>query len=151
VAPEDQAAGGDGRREGIDLRERRQPRQELLPHRHQAAYHEFGADAIVAERNNGGAMVETTIHAVDSSVPVRLVWASRGKQTRAEPIAAFYEQRRIFHLEGQDFAAIESQLCTWVPGLKSPDRLDALVWLFTDLMLGGQPISFGPHPFPEWD
>jgi phage terminase large subunit-like protein len=115
------------------------------------AYHEFGADAIVAERNNGGAMVASTLNAVDSSVPVRLVWASRGKQTRAEPIAAFYEQRRIRHLKGQDFAALESQLCTWVPGLKSPDRLDALVWLFTDLMLGGQPISFGPHPFPEWE
>lgn len=114
------------------------------------AYHEFGADAIVAERNNGGAMVETTIHAVDSSVPVRLVWASRGKQTRAEPIAAFYAQRRIFHVKGQDFAALESQLCTWVPGLKSPDRLDSLVWLMTELMMGGVPISFGEHPFEDW-
>jgi phage terminase large subunit-like protein len=115
------------------------------------AYHEFGADFIVAEKNNGGAMVASTIQTVDPAVPVRLVWASKGKITRAEPVAALYEQRRIFHMLGPDFTDLESQMCSWVPGLPSPDRMDSLVWLFTELMLGGQPISFGPHPFPEWD
>jgi phage terminase large subunit-like protein len=115
-----------------------------------AAYREFAADCIVAESNNGGAMVAATINSVDASVPVRLVHASRGKQIRAEPIAALYEQRRIFHVRGRDFAALEAQLCTWVPGLKSPDRLDSLVWLMTELMMGGVPLSFGPHPFEDW-
>lgn len=113
-------------------------------------YHEYQADVLVAEKNNGGAMIASTIHTVDPSVNVVLVTASRGKHTRAEPIAALYEQRRVFHVRGQDFSQLETQLCTWVPGLKSPDRLDANVWLWTELLFNGCPLTFGPHPFEEW-
>lgn len=102
-----------------------------------AGYHKFKADRIVAERNNGGDMVEHTIRTADQAVAVRQVWASRGKAVRAEPIAALYEQGRVHHLGL--FANLEDQLCGWVPGETSPDRLDALVWALTDLMLGAPP------------
>lgn len=114
------------------------------------AYHEFGADTVVAEVNNGGALVATNIQALDPRVPVKMIHASRGKQTRAQPIATLYEQRRAWHVAGRDFSALENQLTGWVPGMKSPDRLDALVWLHTELHFGGGVISFGPHPFPDW-
>jgi phage terminase large subunit-like protein len=98
-----------------------------------AAYHTFKADRIVAEANNGGEMVELTIRQVDSGVPVKLVHASRGKQTRAEPVAAIYEQGRIHHM-GR-FDALEDEMCLWVPGDPSPNRMDALVWAFTELKI----------------
>ena len=79
-------------------------------------------------------MVETIIRMIDSNIPYRSVRATRGKATRAEPIAALYEQGRIKHAPGLDL--LEDQLATWVPGGTSPDRLDALVWAFSDLMLG---------------
>jgi hypothetical protein len=97
------------------------------------AYHKYKADRIVAEANQGGEMVELTIRQVDSSVPITLVHASRGKQTRAEPIAAQDEQGRI-HLVGS-FPKLEDELCLWTPGDASPNRLDAYVWAFTNLML----------------
>jgi phage terminase large subunit-like protein len=97
------------------------------------AYHKFRADRIVAERNNGGDMVGHTIHTVEKGIPVTLVWASRGKLTRAEPISSLYEQKRIHHVGS--FAQLEDQMCTWVPGMKSPDRMDALVWAMTELMV----------------
>jgi phage terminase large subunit-like protein len=94
------------------------------------------ADRIVAESNQGGAMVEGTIRVVDKSVPVRLVHASRGKLTRAEPVAALFEQNRA-HLAGA-FPELEDQLCTFEPGTPgSPDRMDAAVWALTELMTGG--------------
>lgn len=97
-----------------------------------AAYHRHKADRIIAESNNGGEMVSQTIKTVDPSVPVRLVHASRGKQTRAEPISAIYEQGRGHHVGS--FPALEDELCLWQPGMgNSPNRLDALVWAFTDL------------------
>lgn len=100
------------------------------------AFHEFGADKIVAEANNGGEMVEHTIKTVDASVPVKLVHATRGKVVRAEPIAALDSQGKIHHVG--TFGALESQMTTWTPdsGLASPDRYDSRVWLFTELMLG---------------
>lgn len=98
-----------------------------------AAYHKFKADRIIAEANNGGEMVELTIRQVDASVPVKLVHASRGKQTRAEPIAAIYEQGRIHHVGA--FNALEDEMCLWIPGDASPNRMDALVWAFTELNL----------------
>lgn len=98
-----------------------------------AAYHKHEADCIVAEANQGGEMVGYTLETVDASVPVRLVRASRGKQTRAEPVAAIYEQGRISHVGL--FAELEDQLCSWTPGDKSPDRLDALVWAFSELAI----------------
>jgi hypothetical protein len=97
-------------------------------------YHDLQADCIVAESNQGGEMVSTVISQVDSSVPVRLVHASRGKRTRAEPIAAQYEQGRAHHV-GQ-FEALEDEQCLWMPGSPSPNRMDALVWAMTELMAG---------------
>jgi len=84
--------------------------------------------------NQGGEMVEATIHQADPSVPVKLVHASRGKQTRAEPIAARYEKGEIHHVG--NFSALEDEQCLWVPGDDSPNRMDALVWALSDLMLG---------------
>jgi phage terminase large subunit-like protein len=97
------------------------------------AYEEFDCDQIVAEKNNGGDMVKHTIRTVSRHVPIKLVWASRGKVTRAEPVASLYEQGRVHHVGS--FPLLEDQLTTWVQGTKSPDRLDALVWAVTELML----------------
>jgi predicted phage terminase large subunit-like protein len=100
-----------------------------------AAYKRHCADSITAEINQGGAMVETAIRAVDANVPYRRVHASRGKITRAEPVSALYEQRRVHH--AGSFPELEDQLCSFEPGsTKSPDRLDALVWAITDLCSG---------------
>jgi phage terminase large subunit-like protein len=92
------------------------------------------ADCVVAEANQGGAMVRSVIHNVDPNVPVQLVYASRGKRTRAEPVSAMYEQARIHHIGY--FPDLEAQLTTWIPGDKSPDRMDALVWAITKLLIG---------------
>lgn len=97
------------------------------------AFHTYHADRIVAEINQGGAMVESTIKTVESLIPFTGVRATRGKAVRAEPVAALYEQGRIHH--AGYFSALEDQLCNWVPGEKSPDRLDALVWAVTELLL----------------
>lgn len=111
------------------------------------AYHDFKADRIVAEANFGGAMVESTIRAVDSNLPVTRVHASRGKVIRAEPVAALYEQGRVSHVIGADmrdqdrdgFKILEDQMCLMGPagfeGEGSPDRVDAAVWVLTELML----------------
>jgi phage terminase large subunit-like protein len=98
------------------------------------AYYKYEADRIVAEANNGGDMIEHTIRTVDKTVSYKKVHASRGKLTRAEPIAALYEQGKVHHVGY--FGTLEDQMCTWAPGQKSPDRMDALVWALTELMLG---------------
>lgn len=98
------------------------------------AYREYRADRILGEHNNGGDMVAHTIRTVDPRASYGKVWASKGKYTRAEPIAALYEQGKVHHVGV--FPALEDQLCTWVPGEVSPDRMDALVWALSDLMLG---------------
>ncbi len=95
------------------------------------AYEKWKADGIVAEANQGGEMVSGTIAAVDAHVPVQLVHASRGKRTRAEPVATAYERGDVIHLGS--FEKLEDQMCTWVPGEDSPDRMDALVWAMTEL------------------
>jgi len=100
------------------------------------AYHRHKANCIVAEDNNGGEMVEAVIMQVDPSVIVKRVHASRGKATRAEPVAAISEQGRDHHV-GQ-FAALEDELCLWMPGDASPNRLDAKVWAITELLSGGK-------------
>lgn len=112
-------------------------------------YHKLRADRIIAECNQGGQMVEHTIRTVDPDVPVTLVHASRGKLTRAEPVAALYEQARAHHVG--TFPALEDQLCTWTQGDTSPDRLDALVWAFTDLIIGAHEprLRFFAEPTPE--
>lgn len=104
-----------------------------------AAYHRHQADSLVAEVNQGGDLVTQTLRTVDPTVPVRAVRASRGKRTRAEPVAALYEQGRVRHVG--PLAELEDQMCgfTGAPGESSPDRLDALVWALTDLMLGHRP------------
>lgn len=100
-------------------------------------YRELQADRIVAEKNQGGEMVASVIRAVDRSVPVTLVHASRGKAIRAEPISALYEQGRVHHV-GR-FDKLEDQMCTFsIDNVRdtnsgSPDRVDALVWALTDL------------------
>lgn len=103
-------------------------------------YRKRQADRIVGERNNGGEMVEHTIHTVDPNAAFKSVWASRGKGRRAEPIAALMEQGKIHHV-GQ-FAALEDQMCNTTVdeflGKGSPDRMDAYVWLFTELMIDQQ-------------
>jgi phage terminase large subunit-like protein len=99
------------------------------------AYRAHHADRIVAEKNQGGQLVEVNMRTVDQRVPLTLVHATQGKRTRAEPVAALYEQGRVHHVGAH--ARLEDQLCTWDPATstKSPDRLDALVWALTELML----------------
>lgn len=98
-------------------------------------YRDHRADRIVAEVNNGGEMVEAVIRTVDADVPYRAIYASRGKQTRAQPVSALYEQGRVHHVGL--FPEYEDEACTWVPGEEdSPDRVDAAVWALTDLMIG---------------
>ena len=111
-----------------------------------AAYYKWNADRMIAETNNGGDMIEHTIRTIDSKISFKQVRASRGKHTRAEPVAALYEQKRC-HQVGY-FADMEDQLCGWVPGDDSPDRLDALVWAYTELMVGAQgKIEMQENPF----
>lgn len=95
------------------------------------AYHAYEADCIVAEANNGGEMISLTIATVDPNIRVKLVHASRGKQTRAEPVAAIYEQGRARHVGS--YPTLEDEMCLWTPGDPSPNRMDALVWAFTEL------------------
>jgi phage terminase large subunit-like protein len=98
-----------------------------------------GADRVVAEANNGGAMVASVLRAADAGLPVRLVHASRGKSARAEPVSALYEAGRVFHVGA--FPALEDELAGLQAGggyagpTRSPDRADALVWAMTELML----------------
>jgi phage terminase large subunit-like protein len=98
-----------------------------------AAFHKFNADRIIAEKNNGGDMVMSTLKNVNNNIPVSLVWASKGKFTRAEPISALYEQGRVHHTA--IFDLLEDELTDWNPeeSKYSPNRLDALVWAITNL------------------
>ena len=100
-----------------------------------SAYDEFDADRIVAEINQGGDLVEGMIRQVAPNAAYRAVRATRGKATRAEPVSALYEQGLIRHVGA--FAALEDQMCAFgaEAGAGSPDRVDALVWAATDLML----------------
>lgn len=97
------------------------------------AYYKYRADRIVAEINQGGNMVEYVIRSIDSNVSYKGVHASKGKYTRAEPISALYEQGKVKHVGV--FPKLEDEMCEWEPGLDSPNRMDALVWALTELML----------------
>ncbi len=104
-----------------------------------AAFDGFEADCVVAESNQGGDMVAAVLKAGRPDLPVKLVRASRGKRARAEPIAALYSAGRVKH-SGR-FAALEDQMCAFgspEAGSQSPDRVDALVWGITDLMMTPQ-------------
>jgi phage terminase large subunit-like protein len=104
-----------------------------------AAYRAQRADRIVAETNNGGEMVESTLRMVDNNVAFSAVHASRGKVTRAEPVSALYEQARMHHVGS--FAQLEDQMCAFTSDFDrdaagySPDRVDALVWAATELLV----------------
>jgi phage terminase large subunit-like protein len=108
-----------------------------------AAYRDFAADRLVAEANQGGDLVEAMIRQVDAAVAYRAVRASRGKAARAEPVAALYERGLVGHVGA--WPELEDQMCDFAPtrsggglsGGGSPDRVDALVWALTELMLKG--------------
>lgn len=110
-----------------------------------AAAEAWGADRVVAEVNQGGDMVESTLRAADVGMPVKKVHASRGKVARAEPVAALYEAGKAFH--AGDFPELEDELCGLISGGgyegpgRSPDRADALVWAMTELMLGKRGVE----------
>jgi len=108
-----------------------------------AAYHKWKADAVVAEGNFGGDMVTNTINTVSGgrNVKVKLVHASRGKAVRAEPISAVYEQGRGHHVGS--FPTLEDEMCQWEPGMQSPNRMDALVWGATELVLQKRGVFVG--------
>lgn len=99
------------------------------------AYKEFKADKIIAEKNNGGDLVELNLRSVNPTIPVKTIHASRGKIVRAEPVAALYEQKRIYH--NGIFKTLEDQCCSYTGDAKqqSPDRMDALVYAITELSL----------------
>ena len=107
-----------------------------------SSFEQHKADRIIAEVNNGGDLVLHLLQQVNPNVPVKKVTASRGKQVRAEPIAALFEQGRA-HLVGY-FTELEDELCEWEPGtnMKSPDRMDAMVWALTELSEGSNTINF---------
>jgi phage terminase large subunit-like protein len=106
------------------------------------AYYTYNADRVVAEINQGGEMVRTVIETIDSMIPFKGVFARRGKISRAEPIAALYEKGIIYH--AGHFPELEDQMCgftvdhIYAKNTKSPDRVDALVWALTELMLMGE-------------
>lgn len=102
-------------------------------------YYKFDADRIVCEVNNGGDLIEKLLRVQDVNVPYSSVRATRGKILRAEPISALYEQERVHHVGF--FKELEEQMCSYTPQtIKSPDRLDALVWALTSLQSSGQAI-----------
>jgi phage terminase large subunit-like protein len=104
-----------------------------------AAYQTHRADRIVAERNNGGNMVDATIRMIDPNVALSTVWASKGKVTRAEPVSALYEQGRMHHIG--PFPQLEDQMANFTTDFDraaagySPDRVDSLVWACTELLV----------------
>lgn len=112
------------------------------------AYKSLQADLIVVEKNNGGEMVEHVLRSIRATpddpwadgrhVNIKTVWASRGKAVRAEPVSALYEQGRISHVG--EYSALELQMCSFIPGDPPEtklDRMDALVWMYTELFLEG--------------
>jgi phage terminase large subunit-like protein len=102
-------------------------------------YRRLAADCLLAEVNMGGEMVAEVIRSADPSVPVKQIRASRGKWLRAEPVAMLYQQQRVLH--ARRMPALEDEMCDFgVDGLsggRSPDRVDALVWAVTELLLDG--------------
>lgn len=105
------------------------------------AYHRWGADAIIAETNNGGDMVGLVVRTIDPTVRYKSVTATRGKAVRAEPVVGMYEQRRVHHVGS--FPKLEDQQAEWTEEAGySPDRMDALVWALTELMISPEVGGF---------
>jgi hypothetical protein len=109
-----------------------------------AAYHKYHADLIVGEGNNGGEMIEAVIKQIDKNVNYKMVHATRGKAVRAEPIAAICEKGHDHHVG--NFAILEDELCLWVQGDNSPNRLDAKVWAMTELISS----NYGSGSIEDW-
>lgn len=105
-----------------------------------AAYRRWEADRIIAEKNNGGDLVENVVRSVERNVSFKAVHASRGKVTRAEPVSALFEQGKV-HMVGSAMSVLEDQLCCFTSDFDrahsgySPDRLDAMVWGVSELMV----------------
>lgn len=138
------AAGLDGEGRAIVLADAsvNGARPEIWASRAVALYHAEQADRLVAEVNQGGDMVASVIAQVDASIPVQMVRATRGKWVRAEPVAALYARGRVRH--AGFFRELEDEMCDFgldgLSGGRSPDRLDALVWALTALLIGvGEP------------
>lgn len=105
------------------------------------AYWRYKADRVVAEVNKGGDLVKRVVKSIDPHVSYKAVRATRGKVVRAEPVASLYEQGKVFHI--RPLTLLEQQICDYIPNrtAKSPDRMDALVWAVTDLMLAREASS----------
>ena len=134
--------GSDGVARVLDDRSVTRPSPEQWARAVATAHQKWSADRVVAEANQGGAMVESVLRAADVALPVKLVHASRGKVARAEPVAALYEVGRVRH--AGTFPQLEDEMCglcaggTYQGPGRSPDRADALVWALSELMLGGK-------------
>jgi phage terminase large subunit-like protein len=117
------------------------------------AYHEFEADRVIGEVNNGGDLIEHLLRTIDPNVSYKAVRASRGKTTRAEPIAALYEQKRIHHVGS--LPKLEDELCNYDPTIKdgADDRMDALVWGASELFLEERAEGGGVFnsPWKTWE
>lgn len=125
--------GSDGRAYVLADRSCRLP-PEQWAQRVVEAYDEFKADLVVAEVNNGGDLVESVLRTVNTNLSYRGVHASRGKRVRAEPVASLYAQDKVRHVGAM--VELENELCSYDPdGAVSPNRLDAMVWGITNLML----------------
>ncbi|MDR2794531.1 MAG: terminase family protein [Holosporaceae bacterium] len=107
-----------------------------------SAYHKYSARLIVIERNAGGDLLENLLKSIDASVKIKTVYAHKSKIARAEPIVVLYQKKMIFH--ARQFQKLETQMATYEPKSRSPDRLDAMVWAMTELFNtsapGAQPV-----------
>ena len=110
-----------------------------------AAFERWNADLVVAEVNQGGDMVETTLHNIAPNLPVHKVRATRGKIVRAEPISVLYSQGRVHHVGDVAFEELEDEMSSYTGAVtdESPDRLDALVWALTELSMGTGAVDGG--------
>lgn len=97
------------------------------------AVNDYGGEFVVVEGNQGGDMVRLVIQQLDDDLPVYVRYASESKRSRAEPIALKYERGLVHHVGG--FNLLEDEMCNWLPGSKSPNRLDALVWILAELLI----------------
>jgi phage terminase large subunit-like protein len=114
-----------------------------------SAYERYKGDRVVGEDNHGGKTVEEVLRRINPRISYEAVHASRGKVPRAEPIAALYEQGLVTHL--QEFGALEEEMCSYIPGMPSPNRMDALVFCLTELSENSGAVEEEEDPFGEMD
>lgn len=95
------------------------------------AYYKYGARLVVIERNAGGELLVSILKNMDQNIKIKTVYAHESKSARAEPVVLMYQKKMIFH--SRQFRKLEMQMATYVPGNKSPDRLDAMVWAMSEL------------------